>query len=151
MFIFRCFGFLRATMWPTADSWEQDCRRDGRHRWGMALAGGYTCESPESGAYRPSPVSSVSFSICVCFSLVLVYQADLLRRGICLWCWGDSLFLSSGPPESSYSYLWRLHHHTELGPISCSLLPKVRTSPQPKISRWTPSLAPIQRPLLHLI
>ena len=29
-------------------------------------------------------LSVLSLSICVCFSLVLVYQADLLRRGICL-------------------------------------------------------------------
>lgn len=127
MFTFRYFDFLRPRMWPTTVTWEQDCGWDGRHRWGLALAGGCAGRAPLNQSWHLI-FFSISFAISnLRFRLGLVYPTWPAERGLCLWCWGDSLLFSPGLPDNRcWSYLWRLHHHKELGPISCTLFPQVR-------------------------
>lgn len=78
----------------------------------------------------PSKTGSLSAIRCACvwwFSLGLVYQTDLLREGFA--CDGEVTH-SSLPPWLAdihwRSYLWRLHHRRELGPVGSSLFPQVR-------------------------
>ena len=92
--------------------------------------------------------------LCACRKLhvwfSVVYQTDLLREGFA--CDAEvthslSFFSSPWLPDRHWwSYLWRLHHLRELGPVSPSLFPQVRTrSSHWKIIRWIFSCAPIHR------
>lgn len=87
--------------------------------------------------------SGTATILCACSRLhvrfSVVYQTDPLREGFA--CDAEvthSFFFSPRLPDKHWwSYLWRLHHHRELGPVSRSLFRQVRKiSSHWKIIRW---------------
>ena len=149
MITFRHFSLLRPTvLWPTTVTGEQDCGWGGRQRWILALVD-----------IQVGPSETLTI-LCACRKLhvwfSVVYQTDLLREGFA--CDAEvthslSFFSSPWLPDRHWwSYLWRLHHLRELGPVSRSLFPQVRKiSSHWKVIRWIFIWAPIHSliPLFH--
>lgn len=96
----------------------------------------YTSTASKACAVSCVPVAEL-YVRCI---VGLVEQSDLLREGFACDAEVTHSFSSPWLPDSHWrSYLWRLHHHGELGPISRSLFPQVRKTTQPRLktSRWT--------------
>lgn len=121
IFIFRFFGFFRPRMRPTLVNGGQDRGRGERRRWIVAVAGGHTGGLPVKACGRAR--------LCVQCIVGSVEQSDLLREGFACDAEVTHSFPPPRLPDTHWrSYLWRLHHHGELGPISRSLFPQVRKS-----------------------